>query len=75
MEPDSPHLSLAPLHANDLPDNLPITLYFRRFYEELFKPVWESAFRREKGHLIIGQPGIGNYHVLFPHTRGLLPAR
>jgi len=68
----SPSLSLSLLNMNDLPD-IPNTLYVRRFYEELFKLVWKSAFSREKGHLIIGQPGIGKYHpLLFTHTGGLL---
>ena len=68
----SPSLSVSPSNMNDLPD-IPNTLYVRRFYEELFKLVWKSAFSREKGHLIIGQPGIGKYHpLLFAHTGGLL---
>ena len=72
MDPCGPYLALTPLGPNDLPAGLPLTLYVRRFYQELFEHVWEVAFRREKGHLIIGQPGIGDYHcVLFPRTRGL----
>jgi len=70
---DSPHLSLTPLHPDDPPNDHPATIYVRRFYEELFKRVWESALMTEIGHIIIGQPGTGKYHhVLFPHT-GSLP--
>jgi len=47
-------------------------IYIRRFYKELFKLVWKSALMTEIGHLIIGEPGTGNYHALSPHTGGLM---
>jgi len=73
VDPCGPYLTLALIHK-DLPPSHPLTFYVCRFYEELFNHVWEIAFRRKKGHHIIGQPGIGNYHVLFPHNRRLTPS-
>jgi len=60
-DPDSPHLSLEPLRPEvDLPLGFPKTIFVRSYYLDLFKRVWEAAFQDSKGHLIIGQPGIGN---------------